>query len=267
VGLRGPEDLGRRSGGAVVGCRRFDGRVAVVTGGASGIGEATARRFAAEGADVVVADVDDERGRSVVAAIGAEQAVYVHCDVAVMADWQHLRETAMERWGRVDVLHSNAFVQVAAPAHELHEEDWDRVLAVDLKASYLGTRALVDALAVHEGAIVLTSSVNAIVGRLGRPAYAAAKGGLDALARQLAVEYGPEVRVNSIIVGAIETPAWRDVSDTHRRDSAMATAARRLGHPDEIAAAVAFLASSDASYVTGASLVVDGGWSIMKAGG
>jgi len=245
-------------------CRRFEDRVAVVTGGASGIGEACARRFAAEGAAVVVADVDQAGGRRVVGDIGDERASFVHCDVARSEDWQALRDLVLERWSRLDVLHSNAFIQISAAAHELEEGDWDRMQAVNLKAAYLGAKTFVDLLARVNGSIVLTSSVNAYIGRPGRPAYAASKAGLAALGRQLAVEYGPQVRVNTVVPGAIVTPPWEGVADSHRAASAGATAAQRLGQPEEVAAAVAFLASSDASYVTGIDLIVDGGWTIVK---
>jgi len=247
-----------------VSCHRFDGQVAVITGGASGIGEASARRLAAEGAKVVVADVDEERGRAVADSIGDCQAAFVRCDVARSEDWSRLRAEVEGRWGRLDVLHSNAFIQISAPAHQLADEDWDRMLAVNLTASFLGTKVLVDLLAKTQGSIVITSSVNALVGRPGRPAYAAAKAGLSGMARQLAVEYGPDVRVNVVVVGAILTPPWEAVSEARRGASSAGTAAKRLGEPEEVAAAVAFLASRDASYITGADLVVDGGWSIMK---
>jgi NAD(P)-dependent dehydrogenase (short-subunit alcohol dehydrogenase family) len=247
-----------------VACQRFDGRVVLVTGGASGIGAACARRFADEGASVVVADLDDERGGALAAELG-ERAVYAPCDVARGADWQALRELVVDRFGRLDVLHSNAFVQISAPAHELDDDAWDRMLDVNLKAAYLGTKHLVDLLTEANGAIVLTSSVNAYVGRPGRPAYAASKAGLSALGRQLAVEYGPHVRVNTVVPGAIVTPPWEAVTEDHRAASARATAAQRLGEPEEVAAAVAFLASSDASYVTGVDLFVDGGWMVVKS--
>src|SRR5438128_11398491 len=124
-------------------CHRFEGRVAVVTGAASGIGEACARRFAGEGAAVVVADIDDTRGEAVAKDIGPEQAVYLRCDVSSIDDWRRIKELVVDRWGRLDVLHSNAFIQTAAPAHELDEDEWDRLLAVNLKAAYLGTKVLV----------------------------------------------------------------------------------------------------------------------------
>jgi NAD(P)-dependent dehydrogenase (short-subunit alcohol dehydrogenase family) len=248
-------------------CHRFDGRVAVVTGGASGIGEACVRRFAAEGASVVVADIDEERGQRVADGIPSGRGAFVRCNVSDSADWAALRAHVLERWNRLDVLHSNAFVQVAAPAHELEEADWNRMLDVNLKAAYLGTKALLDLLADANGAIVLTSSVNAYVGRPGRPAYAASKAGLAALGRQLAVEYGPRVRVNTVVPGAILTPPWEAVPQAHHAETANATAAARLGEPDEVAAAVAFLASGDASYITGVDLVVDGGWMVVKGAG
>ena len=240
---------------------RFEGKVAAVTGGGSGIGAATARRLAAEGADVLVADVDLSAARAVAGPISAAP---VACDVSRQADWAALRQLIEARFGRLDLLHHNAAVDVAGPAHQLAEDDWDRVLAVDLKAAYLGTSALVDLLQASGGSIVLTSSVHALIGLPSHPAYAAAKGGLTALGRQLAVDYGPAVRVNTVLPGPVLTPAWSEATEADKDRAAAATLARRLGRPEEVAAAVAFLGSADASYIIGAAIVVDGGWSVQK---
>ncbi|SHN30088.1 SDR family NAD(P)-dependent oxidoreductase [Actinacidiphila paucisporea] len=244
---------------------RFAGQVAVVTGAAAGIGAATARRLAAEGARVVLADIAADAGRDVAADIRERggTAQFVPADVSSPEDWDRL-VTAAHTFGPVDVLVSNAFTVDVSPAHETSLASWERQLAVNLTGGFLGVRALLPDLRERRGAVVLISSVHAHKGIPGHPAYAAAKGALLSLSGQLAVEYGPEVRVNAVLPGPILTAAWDRVSQEDRDRSVAETAAGRFGRPEEAAAAIAFLASSDASYVTGSSLLVDGGWSVVK---
>ncbi|MGW6744476.1 SDR family NAD(P)-dependent oxidoreductase [Streptomyces sp. NPDC055025] len=248
------------------GTARFTDRVAVVTGAASGIGAATARRLAAEGAAVILADIAKERGEAVAADIRAAggRAAFVAADVSDEGDWDRI-VAAAHTYGPVGVLVGNAYTVRVAPAHEMSLDAWERQLAVNLTGCFLGFRAVLPDLREGRGAVVLTSSVHAHKGIPGHPAYAASKGALLSLSGQLAVEYGPEVRVNAVLPGPILTAAWDRVPAADRERSIAETAARRFGRPEEVAAAIAFLAAGEASYITGSSLLVDGGWSVVKA--
>jgi len=238
---------------------RFAGKVAVVTGAGSGIGAATARRLAEEGAGVVLADIDAEAAARVAAAIAGGTTVPVGCDVGSAESWGALGELVASSFGRIDVVHNNAFTLEQAPADRLDPGSWRRQLDVNLSSVYHSVRTFIVGLRETGGCIVNTASIHAVLGFPGHPAYAAAKGGMVALTRQLAIEYGPEVRVNAVLPGAILTRVWDEATPESTEATIARTAAKRMGEPEEVAAAVAFLASADASYITGTALLVDGG--------
>src|SRR5437867_2660525 len=240
---------------------RFAGRVVIVTGGASGIGAATARAFAAEGARVVIADVDRERGREVA---GATAGVFEAVDVGDGAAVRALVERAVAAFRRVDVLVSNAFATSVGSIERFALEAWTRTLEVTLTAAFTGLQAVAPVMRAQVGgAVVNVASISGLGGDRGLAAYNAAKAAVVNLTRTAALELAAAgIRVNAVCPGLIETPALgRALTrlpqgvDTLRA----AVPVGRLGRTDEVARAICFLASDDASYVTGATLVVDGG--------
>lgn len=247
---------------------RFEGKTVVVTGAGSGIGAATAVRFADEGALVVVTNRTAAKAEAVADGIVRDggRALARGLDAGVAEQWAALRDELHAAGTRVDVVVNNAYALERLPAHELSEASWARQIDVDLSAVYHSVRAFMPDLLDAGGCLVNVASVHAVVAWKGHPAYAAAKGGVLALTRQLAVEYGPRVRVNALIPGPVLTPTWDGATPQDLREVAAATALGRLGAPEEVAAAVAFFASQDASFVTGASLVVDGGQTIIGPG-
>lgn len=232
------------------------GRTAVITGGASGIGAAIAQRFAAEGARVVIVDTSADTERCARAMGG----LAVRADVSSEPGWAAVAAAVGDE---VDVLVSNAALQIPAAVTDARLSDWDAQFAVNVRGAFLGLREFLPALSRRQGSAVLISSVHALIGLPAHPAYAATKAALIALTRQVAVDYAP-VRVNCVLPGPILTPAWDSIDDDARARSVAQTPLRRFGQPSEVASAVMFLASEDASFVTGTSLVVDGGWSIVK---
>ena len=241
---------------------RVTGKAAIVTGAASGIGRATARLLAREGASVCVADVDADRGRQVVDGIAAAggKAIFVRTDVGVSADVVNMIERTEAAFGRLDIIHNNAIWYRNGIATELDEADWDGTLNVGLKAIFLAAKYGIPVMRKTDGgAIINTGSVHSLVSFATYTAYDAAKAGLLGLTRTLAIDYGPDIRVCAVLPGAILTPLWDGAPDEERQRYAQMVPAKRLGTGQDVANAVLFLASDEASFITGTALTVDGG--------
>ena len=241
---------------------RVAGKAAIVTGGASGIGRATARVLAREGAAVCIADVDEAGGRQVVDEIAAEggEAIFVRTDVGVRADVIDMFERIEEAFGRVDIVHNNAIRVRDGAATELDERDWDATLNIGLKAIFLAAKYGIPIMRkTGGGTIINTGSVHSLVSLPTCTAYDAAKAGVLGLTRTLAIDYGPDIRVCAVLPGAILTPLWDGAPEENRRRYAQMVPAKRLGTGEDVANAVLFLASDEASFITGTALTVDGG--------
>jgi NAD(P)-dependent dehydrogenase (short-subunit alcohol dehydrogenase family) len=241
---------------------RFDGKVALVTGAASGIGKETALRMAREGAAVVVADIQEESAGNVVAEIEGEEgrALFIGLDVANEAAWAEAVARTEAELGGLNILVNNAGIGDNDPIELTSKETYDRVIAITQTSVFLGHKAASAALKKSgNGAVVNVSSMFGIVGGFGTsPAYHAAKGAVRLLTKSTALAWAKEnVRVNSVHPGFVDTPI---LGDTDPVMLANLTPMGRLAQPEEIAAVITFLASDDASFITGAEFVVDGGY-------
>jgi NAD(P)-dependent dehydrogenase (short-subunit alcohol dehydrogenase family) len=236
-------------------------RVCIVTGGAQGIGEACIRRFAREGARVVIADIDDTRGAVLAGELGG---LYVHCDVGDKAQVDALVAQTIAAHGRIDVLVNNAGIFRAADFLDVTEADFDAVLRINLKGSFLAGQAVAREMAkAGQGSIINMSSVNAVLAIPTIASYNVSKGGINQLTRVMALALADKgIRVNAVAPGTIATElAAKAVltSDEAKARIMSRTPMKRLGQPSEIADTVAYLASDAASYITGEIVVVDGG--------
>ena len=249
---------------------RLKGKVAVVTGSGTGIGQAIAAYFAAEGASVTV-NCHERKAQETVDRIKkvGGKFIVVQADVSKSDEVDRLISRTIEKFGRLDILVNNAGIYSAHPAHQTSEEEWDAMIDVNLKGAFLCSKRAIPELLKNEneiikGRIINIASIAGIVGFEASPAYCASKGGLILLTKQMALDYAPHININAICPGVIETTMTSEMlKDEETKQNLMAsTPARRPGKPEEIASAAVFLASDDADFITGASLVVDGGWTI-----
>ncbi|WP_370305056.1 SDR family NAD(P)-dependent oxidoreductase [Sinimarinibacterium flocculans] len=248
---------------------RVKGKIALVTGGAMGMGRTHCELLAREGATVILTDREAQAGEAVAAGIrqAGGKAEFIALDVTDERQWQEAVNAIVARHGRIDVLVNNAGIFMAKPLLDTSTEEWDRMFNVNVRGVFFGTRAVVPAMQkAGGGSIINISSIYGIVGAPMACAYQATKGAVRLMSKSCAVDLSPfNIRVNSVHPGVIDTPMTKDLlAQPEFRDAALAmTLTRRPARPEEVSQAVLFLASDESSYVVGAELVVDGGYTAM----
>ena len=245
---------------------RLEGRVALISGGARGRGAAEARLFAKEGAKVVIGDILDAEGQQVEAEIAESggECVYIHLDVTSETDWQNAIGKAVSQFGKLDVLVNNAGIFPPAPIEDTTEELWDRIMDINGKGVFLGTKyAIPEMRKAGGGSIINISSTAGLRGSPTAAAYGASKGAVRLFTKSTAIQYAKDnIRANSVHPGVIETDMTLPTiltDEEARRERIARTPIGRIGQPDDVAYGVLFLASDESSFMTGSELVIDGG--------
>ena len=242
---------------------RLEGKVAIITGAANGIGAASARLFAEEGAKVCIADIDEEKGRQVAADIAASDGdvFFKRLDITSEDDWASGVDEVVARFGKLNVLVNNAAISHVGTVEETTAEDWDRVMEVNAKGTFLGTKAVIPHMRRDGvGSIINISSGAGLVGQSWAAAYNASKAAVHLLAKSTAIQYAKEgIRANSVHPGAIDTQMLAAGSELIGDSEAFNRPMGRMGTPEEIAYGVVFLASDESSFMTGTELIIDGG--------
>ena len=243
---------------------RLDGQVAIVTGGARGIGHGIATVLRAEGANVVIADINGAAAVQTAAQLdkAGEHTLAVQADVTAPSDVESMATEAVGRWGRIDILAANAGIYPHIPLADLGVADWNRVMAINVTGAMLAIQACVPSMTERGyGRIVLTSSITgSVVGQPGYTHYGASKAAMLGLMRSAALELAAAgITINAVLPGNIRTPGFAELGAEHERRMLAAIPASRFGEPEDVGWAVRFLASREAGYITGQTLIIDGG--------
>jgi NAD(P)-dependent dehydrogenase (short-subunit alcohol dehydrogenase family) len=252
---------------------RLKNKTAIITGGGSGIGEATARLFAAEGARVAVVDREPEAGQSVADALGPK-SFFFRADVTSASDMEAMTRTVEDHFGRIDILFNNAGVACVGALHETSEQEWDRVMAVNAKGIYLASKYVIPFMLQQQGGCVINmAACGAVMALAQRAAYIASKGAVYSLTRAMQADYcRHNIRVNALLPGTIYTPFVEGFLQKHYADNLEKAIdnlknrqlSQTLGTPEDIAYAALYLASDEAKFVFGSGLIIDGGLSAAK---